>query len=83
MNSEHRSKFYQQNHSEELKILLYTKKLWYEHFTSAFWLQNNLCEFTTENTHSKGDFVLKNRFEKFVLVYKINLSQKYILTSSI
>ena len=31
-----------------------------------------------ENTNSKGNFVLKTGLKRF-LVYKINLSQKYIL----
>ena len=46
-------------------------------------MQNNFCEFTQyENTNSKGDFVLKARFETFDLKIsikqKINQSQKYI-----
>ena len=39
-----------------------------------FGLQNHLCELKRENKHSKGDFVLKNQFETFVL--KISGLQK-------
>ena len=42
---------------------MYTRKLYYKHFTPACWLKNNLCEFTAREHNSKGDFVLINRFE--------------------
>ena len=42
-----------------MKSYLYTRKLYYEHFTTAFWL--------FENTSSKGEFVLKNWVETFAL----------------
>ena len=48
---------------------LYTRKLWYKHFTPAFWLHNmyNLLNTQNENTNSKGDVDLNNLFETFVL----------------
>ena len=34
-------------------FVLYTWKLWYEYFTPAFWLYNNLSEFTALEHVSK------------------------------
>ena len=49
-------------YEEESKYSLYTRKLQYEHFTQAFWLYNNLCEFMALEHKSNSDFVLKNWF---------------------
>ena len=68
------------------KVIIYEKRLCMENnitvgnFTcipeslnTDFWLHNNLREFTALDFNSKGDFVLKNIFQMFVirfLVYK-------------
>ena len=45
------------------KNILYTRKLYYKHFTTVF----DLCEFTTREQKFEIDFVLKNWFKTFVL----------------
>ena len=40
---------------------LYTRKLWYEYFTQAFWIHNNLCEFTA----------LAHKFKRWFLTQKL------------
>ena len=35
-----------QYNSTTVAFFLYNRKLWFKHFTQAFWLQNDLCEFT-------------------------------------
>ena len=62
-----------------LKIYLYTRKLYCEHFTPAFWLQNNLCKNTTQEHKYNRWFSIQNpdwnvRFKDF-WYRKINMSQ--------
>ena len=48
---------------------LYTRKFFYEHFTPAFWLQNNLCEFITQEHKFKRWFYTKKQGWKFTLKF--------------
>ena len=34
--------------------------IWNKDFTPAFWVHNNICEFTKRDENSKGDFVLNH-----------------------
>ena len=60
--------------NESRVIYLYTRKLLYKHFISVFDLKITFVNSQHKKTNSKGDFILKNRFETFVL--KISGIQK-------
>ena len=45
---------------------MYTRKLWYEHFTPAFWI-HNLCEFTAREHIFKRRFCTQKPVCTFVL----------------
>ena len=47
-----------------LPLFLYTRKLYYEHFTPAFSHNNNLREFIPLEHKFKGNFVLKKSFKR-------------------
>ena len=54
----------------------------YEHFTPAFWLQKNFCEFTLQEHKFKGWYCTQKPDLNFVLNISSkqkNLSQKYII----
>ena len=60
---------------------MYTKNIYYKYLRQAFWLQDSLCEFTTQEPDSNDDFVFQNRFWTLDLknsctYTKINLSKK-------
>ena len=60
-----------------LKVQFFTKKLYYKHFTPAFWLQNNLCVFTTVEHKFKRwfctlNFVLNIGFKDFWYIESYN-----------
>ena len=42
---------------KNVKWCLYTRKLWYEHYTPSYLLQNNLCDFTTREHKFKKWFI--------------------------
>ena len=52
----------------------------YEHFTPAFLLQNNLCEFTGQEYKFQGDFLLKTGFKPSLrfLLYKTKSDTDFI-----
>ena len=57
------------------KLILFVRKLLYVHFTPAFWLHNNLCEFLALEQKFKRWFCTKNKLF-YSLVLKISGIQK-------
>ena len=53
------------------KNTLETRKLSYEHFTPAFWTQNNLCETTLEHKSKRLILYTKTGFKRSFLRYLI------------
>ena len=64
-------------------MIFYTRKLQYEHFTPAFWLHNNFCEFSALEHKFKRWFCtqkpISNVHVKDLWYTKIKLSQKCII----
>ena len=73
-------------HLLSTNIFVYQKALMQIHFTQAFCLQNNLCEFSAQEHKSKRWFCTQKpdwniRFKDFWYTKK-NLSWKYIINSN-